>query len=39
MEANVEPVPSRVTVEVGTTPVWSCPALATGGADGEETVT
>src|SRR4051812_11337068 len=38
VEANVEPVPSRVTVEVGTTPSWSGPALATGGADGLDTV-
>src|SRR5262245_11192500 len=38
VEANVEPVPFNVTVEVGTTPAWSGPALATGGADGSETV-
>ena len=31
-------MPSRVTVEVGTTPIWSGPASATGGADGSETV-
>src|ERR1700712_5444452 len=28
--ANFEFVPSRLTVEVGATPVWSGPALATG---------
>ena len=31
-EANFDAVPSRVTVEVGTTPGWSGPAFATGSA-------